>query len=148
MMRWHYKLPEEYFIITDGQTLWIYRPEENQVMLGQAAEYLGTTTGVGFFSHPERLHDDFVVQLAPEADREKGRHVLTLVPKVQQRSLGKLLLFISTSTFDIVQSVTLNAVGDKSSMRFSGFKFNQGLDVSSFTFKIPRGAEVIQMGAQ
>jgi outer membrane lipoprotein carrier protein len=148
MMRWHYKLPEEYFIITDGQTLWIYRPEDNQVMLGRADEYLGTTTGVGFFSDPERLRDDFVVQLASKQYQEKGRYVLTLVPKIQRSSLTKLLLFVSNSTFDILQSVTYNAVGDTSSIRFSGFKFNQGLDLSLFAFKVPRGADVIQMGAQ
>ena len=33
MMRWEYKTPENYAIISDGKNLWIYRPEDNQVVI-------------------------------------------------------------------------------------------------------------------
>lgn len=145
MMRWHYKTPEEYFIITDGQTLWIYSPEDNQVMLGRAADHLGQATGPEFFSNPKILLEDFVVELAPQDFQEKGRQVLRLVPKTERSSLVKLFVFISKSTFDIVQYITYNALGDKTSMRFSELKFNQGLDLSLFAFKIPKGADVVQL---
>ncbi|MGD9228162.1 MAG: outer membrane lipoprotein carrier protein LolA, partial [Desulfobacterales bacterium] len=32
MMRWEYEKPERQIIITDADKLWIYRPEDNQVM--------------------------------------------------------------------------------------------------------------------
>ena len=32
MMRWHYEAPEEYFIISDGTSVWLYRPADRQVM--------------------------------------------------------------------------------------------------------------------
>ena len=39
MMRWHYKSPEEYLIITDGDKVWIYRPEENHVRISLGRPY-------------------------------------------------------------------------------------------------------------
>jgi len=57
-----------------------------------------------------------------------------------------MLLFVSRSTYDIVQSVTYNALGDKTILRFEGFRFDQGLDPSFFTFKMPEGADVLQLG--
>lgn len=148
MMRWHYKMPEEYLIITDGQTVWIYRPEENQVMLGRAADYFGSTKGADLFSDPTRLLDDFVVRLAPEEFQEKDRYVLRLLPKMEQSNLAELFLSISKSTFDIVQSVSHNAFGDKTSLRFAGFNFDQGLDLSLFVFEIPNDADVVPLEAQ
>ena len=73
MMRWHYKSPEEYLIITDGDTVWIYRPEENQVMLGRAADYFGSRKGADFLSKPGELTREFVVDLAPE-ERQVKEH--------------------------------------------------------------------------
>ncbi|MDH3877689.1 MAG: outer membrane lipoprotein carrier protein LolA, partial [Desulfobacterales bacterium] len=36
MMRWEYEKPDRQIIITDGDKLWVYRPEDNQVMTGKA----------------------------------------------------------------------------------------------------------------
>jgi outer membrane lipoprotein carrier protein len=36
MMRWVYEKPYKQIIITNGKKLWIYKPEDNQVMLGKA----------------------------------------------------------------------------------------------------------------
>jgi outer membrane lipoprotein carrier protein len=145
MMRWHYKTPEEYLIITDGKRVWIYRPEENQVMTGGAADYFGDIKWAEFFSQPERILDHFSVGFADPARREKDRLALQLFPKKRQPNLEEMLLFISQDTFDIVETVTCNAFGDKTSIRFKDFQFNQGLDPSFFMFKVPKGADVLQL---
>jgi len=145
MMRWHYKTPEQYLIMSDGQRVWIYRPEENQVMVGRAADYFGDATWTGFFAEPDKLLDDFVVHLAAKEFTEEGQFVLELLPKKGVANLAKILLFISESTFDIVRSVTYNLFGDKTSIRFEDFRFNQGLDRSLFIFKVPKDADVLQL---
>ena len=35
MMRWEYEKPDRQIIITDSDTLWIYRPDDDQVMIGK-----------------------------------------------------------------------------------------------------------------
>lgn len=145
MMRWHYKMPEEYLIITDGDTLWIYRPEDNQVMLGRASDYFGSRKGADFLSKPGELAREFVVALAPHNLQEKEQYVLKLVPKVELPSLAELYLFISKQTFDIIKTVTCDAFGDRTVIRFDHYKFNRGLSASLFVFEIPNGADVLEL---
>jgi outer membrane lipoprotein carrier protein len=145
MMRWHYKSPEQYLIMTDGQRMWIYRPEENQVMVGQTADYFGDAKWTGFFAEPDRVLEDFVVRFAPNEAAEGNQYVLELLPKETVSDLSKILLFVSQSTFDIVRSVTYNLFGDKTSIRFDHFRFDQDLDRSLFIFKVPEGADVLQL---
>ncbi|MBW1742472.1 MAG: outer membrane lipoprotein carrier protein LolA [Deltaproteobacteria bacterium] len=144
-MRWHYQAPEEYFIITDGDTVWIYRPEDNQVIQGRAIDYFGGRKGSDFFSNPDELSKDFIVALAPKELQEEINHVLKLVPKREQPDLTELYLFVSRSTYDIVRTVTSNAFGDKTTIRFDNYRFKQGHDSSLFLFKIPDGAEVLNL---
>lgn len=148
MMRWHYKTPEEYLIITEGELVWIYRPEENQVMMGRAGDYFGDIKWAEFFSRPDRLLDHFGVGFADSACREKDRLVLQLIPKKRQPNLQEILIFVSQKTFDIVETVTCNAFGDETSIRFKDFQFNQGLDPSLFMFRVPKGADVLQLGGE
>ena len=145
MMRWHYKTPEEYLIITDADTVWIYRPEENQVMLGRAVDYFGSRKGADFFTKPGELSTEFIVELVPKELQEKNHYVLRLVPRTERPSLAELYLFISKETFDIVKSVTCNPFGDKTTVRFDSCRFNRGLNSSLFMFQIPNGAEVLQL---
>jgi outer membrane lipoprotein carrier protein len=145
MMRWHYKSPEEYLIITDGNTVWIYRPEENQVMLGRAADYFGSKKGADFFSKPGELSREFIVALSTQEPQEKEQYVLKLIPKRELPSLTELYLFISKQTFDIIKTVTCNAFGDRTMLRFNSYKFDRGLSSSLFVFEIPDGADVLQL---
>jgi outer membrane lipoprotein carrier protein len=138
-------MPEEYFIITDGDTVWIYRPVENQVMLGRAVHYFGSKKGTDLFTKPGELSKEFIVELAPKEVQEKDRYALRLVPKTEGSSLAELYLFVSKETFDIVKSVTYNAFGDKTTIRFDSYRFDRGLNSSLFVFEIPNGAEVLQL---
>jgi len=144
-MRWHYQAPEEYFIVTDGDTVWLYRPEDNQVIVGRAIDYFGGRKGSDFFSNPDELSKDFVVGLAPKELQEESRYVLRLVPRREQPDISEFYLFVSRATYDITETVTSNAFGDKTTIRFHNYRFNQGLDPSIFLFKIPDGTEVLNL---
>lgn len=145
MMRWHYKAPEEYLIITDRDTVWIYRPEENQVMIGRAVDYFGAKKGADFFTKPGELSREFIVEPAPKEFQKKSSYVLRLVPRTERPNLSELYLFISKETFDIIQTVTYNSFGDITTLRFHSYKFNRRLNSSLFVFEIPNGAEVVQL---
>jgi outer membrane lipoprotein carrier protein len=144
-MRWHYQTPEEYFIITDGDSVWIYRPDDNQVIRGRAIDYFGGRKGSDFFSNPDALSKDFTVTLAPKELQVENCYVLKLVPKREQADLTELYLFVSRSTFDIAKTLTFNTFGDKTTIRFQNYRFKQDLDPSLFVFEIPDGAEVLQL---
>lgn len=145
MMRWHYKSPEEYFIIADGETVWIYRPDENQVMVGRAATYFGSEKGADFLSKPGELPKAFIMEMATKELQERDHHVLKLVPKKELPDLTELYLFISKESFDIKKAISCNAFGDRTVMRFDNYKFERGLSSSLFFFEIPKGTDVVQL---
>jgi outer membrane lipoprotein carrier protein len=144
-MRWHYRSPEEYMIVSDGRTVWMYRPQDRQVMVGKAGEVFGDTNFADFFAEPERLLERFVIEQTSARQDNKDHYFLRLVPKGKQPNVKEVFLSVSKETFDIVQSDTHNFFGDLTRLRFSDFRFNQGLKSSFFQFLIPEGVDVLEM---
>lgn len=144
-MRWHYKSPDEHMIISDGHTVWMYRPQDRQVMVGKAGEFFGDTNLADFFAEPERLLERFVIEQPPAQQDNKEHYFLRLVPRGKHPNVKEVFLSVSKETFDIVQSDTHNFFGDLTRLRFSEFRFNQGLKSSFFQFQIPEGVDMLQM---
>ncbi len=143
MMRWEYQKPEPQTIITDGNTLWIYRPEDQQVMIGKAPDFFRNGKGAGFLADIRLLRNKFYITLSNELQNDSYR--LKLLPIEQTLDISLIHLLISTKTFDIVRIVTYNAYDDKTRFELSNIQFHQNLDDALFTFKIPEGAEVLHL---
>ena len=144
-MRWHYKTPEEYFLIMNQENIWLYWPEDNQVMVGKPETYLGHAEMGTFFSEPAQLMESFRVEKADETFDRQNVYSLKLTPKTPEPNLDRAFLLISTDTFCIVESIIYNAFGDKTRIRFSNIKFNQDIDTSLFQFVAPEGAQILQL---
>ncbi|CAB5094839.1 hypothetical protein D3OALGA1CA_5409 [Olavius algarvensis associated proteobacterium Delta 3] len=143
MMRWEYETPERQVIVSDGVTLWIYRPEDNQVMLGDASAYFGEGRGASFLSDIRLVKKKFDVQLLD--DESADTHSVKMTPREKSHDLASVRLTIDKKTFDIVQVITANVYGDETRIRFNTFKYNQDLGASLFFFDIPKGVDVIRL---
>jgi len=143
MMRWEYETPERQVIVSDGVTLWIYRPEDNQVMLGDASAYFGDGRGASFLSDIRLVKMKFDVQLLD--DESPDTHSVKMTPREKSHDLASVRLTIDKKTFDIVQVITANVYGDETRIRFNTFKYNQDLGASLFFFDIPKGVDVIRL---
>ena len=143
MMRWEYETPERQVIVSNGVTLWIYRPEDNQVMLGDASTYFGDGRGASFLSDIRLVKTKFHVELL-ESD-SPGYYSVKLTPREKSHDLASLQLTIDKKTFDIVQVVMANVYGDETRIRFNTFQYNQDLEASLFFFDIPKGVDVIRL---
>ena len=143
MMRWEYEKPDRQIFITDSRTLWIYRPEDNQVMVGEAPVYFGSGKGASFLSDMKQLRKNFIIQ-HDQADTDLF-YVLTLTPKIQKVDVSVIYLSISKTMSDIVQVATLNSYGDETRIMFHDLRFNQDYDNNFFKFNIPAGTDVLRM---
>jgi outer membrane lipoprotein carrier protein len=143
MMRWEYQKPEPQIIITDGSTLWIYRPEDQQVMIGKAPDFFRNGKGAGFLSDIKLLRNKFYITLSNELKNDS--YLLKLFPIEQTFDVSLIHLFISTKTFDIVRIATYNSYDDKTRIDLNNIQFHQNLDDALFTFKIPEGAEILHL---
>lgn len=143
MMKWEYETPEPQIIVTDGDLLWVYRPEENQVMTGAAPAYFGGGKGASFLSDFRVIRDQFEVSMADEAEPDHYR--LRLIPKEDRLDITEVFLSIGKEEPVIDRIVTYNSYGDKTAIALGHYQFNQKIDDSVFRFQIPEGADIVQL---
>jgi outer membrane lipoprotein carrier protein len=142
-MRWEYLKPEPQLIITDGEQLWMYRPEDNQVLLGQAKTFFSEGKGAGFLSDIHLLRKDFDIVL--EDIRFGDYYNLKLVPLEKNWDIAYVHLLVSRTTFHIAQVFTYNAYDDVTRIELVDPQFNELFDNDFFTFEIPKGVDVLRL---
>jgi outer membrane lipoprotein carrier protein len=140
MMRWEYEKPERQVIITDGKKLWIYRPQDNQVMVGGAPVFFRDGKGASFLSDISLVRKKFNIQLA----RAEGEYLyeLRMKPIEGTANISEVRLYITPRSYNIARIVTLNEYGDDTRIDIVSPQFNANLDASMFSFEIPPGADV------
>lgn len=145
MMRWEYEAPDKQIIITDGNKLWMYRPDENQVTVGYAPDYFRDGKGASFLSDIRVIRQNFDVSFEKKEDPDF--HVLKLLPKDKEKKydISRIFLSVSKKTWDLAKIVTYNAYGDETEIELSSFQFNQKFDDAMFSFIVPEGTDILQM---
>jgi outer membrane lipoprotein carrier protein len=140
MMRWEYEKPERQAIITDGKKLWIYRPQDNLVMVGGAPVFFRDGRGASFLSDISLVRKKFKIQLA----RAEGEYLyeLRMRPNESAANISEILLYVIPKSHQIARVVTRNDYGDDTRIDIVSPQFNATLDPSLFSFEIPPGAEV------
>ncbi len=139
--RFEYKKPFEQTIVADGQTLWLYDVDLNQVTARKQAQVLNASPAALIASAADvhALEADFV--LAADADRD-GMEWVRATPKSKDSTLQGVRIGFQGGSLAVLE--ILDSFGQKSSLRFNGFKANAALPPSAFQFKPPPGADVIQ----
>ncbi len=143
MMRWEYDRPEKQIIITDGTNLWIYKPEDKQVMTGKSPEFFRGGKGASFLADIQTLRKRFdISRVNPENDLF---YELKLVPHTKALDIKDIRLIVSTQSFTVMRVVTYNSYGDETRVELLNPRFNQSFDDSLFSFSIPEGVDVLQI---
>jgi outer membrane lipoprotein carrier protein len=142
-MRWEYLAPDPQTIITDGQTMWIYRPVDNQVMVGKAPEFFSQGKGAGFLSDIRQIRKSFTVKL--ETAENPAYYRLQLVPLKPTPELAEIQLSVHKTSFQVDQVVTTNAYGDETRIVISRYEFDMDPDEALFQFEVPEGVDVVRI---
>jgi outer membrane lipoprotein carrier protein len=145
MMRWEYISPDPQIIVTDGDRLWIYRPEDNQVMVGNAPAFFKDGKGAGFLSDMKLLRAKFTVFLENTNMAESKDYQLKLFPEDESLELASIILLVDSETYIIKIIVTYNAYEDETRIRMTNYNFDINLDDDMFYFAIPKGVDILEM---
>jgi outer membrane lipoprotein carrier protein len=143
-MRWDYTSPEKKLFVSNGQTMFLYFPNEKQVMKNDVPSQDQATSAVLFLMGKGNIVRDFNVRWADGGSDTTYR--LRLDPKTRQSEYDWLEITADRETLRIVGLTAADAQGGRSSFSFSNFKENTGLADKMFEFTIPRGTEVISSG--
>ena len=139
-MRWEYAKPDEQVIVGDGETLWVYQPEEKQVIKAPLGEAFQATTPVTFLAGLGRVDRDFEATL--DAD-EPERWRLRLVPR-RDAGIGTLWLAVRKRDASIEEARITDPVGTTTRIAFSNERRNVELDAGRFRFTPPPGVDVVK----
>jgi outer membrane lipoprotein carrier protein len=142
-MRWEYDQPEKKIYISDGTTLWVHSPDQNQVMVGRAPEFFKGGQGASFLSDIQSLRKQFVIALAPQ--QTKGTHTLKLLPREKNIDLARIFLTVDAETFVVSQVDTVNGYEDETRIMLRNVRFDQSPDPAQFHFSVPPGADVLEL---
>jgi outer membrane lipoprotein carrier protein len=143
-MRWDYTSPEKKLFVSDGHTMYLYFPNEKQVMKNAVPSQDQATSAVLCLLGTGNITRDFNVRWAEGAPDTTYR--LRLDPKTRQAEYDWLEITADRESLRIVGLTAADAQGGRSSFTFSNFKENVGLADKMFQFTIPRGTEVISSG--
>ncbi len=143
-MKWEYIKPGQHKIITNGTMLWIYRPDQNQVITGSAKKFFKQGAGGSFLSDISILKENYTISIKENRDKIIK---LKLIPKVKTPEIQSIIIVVEKKSFNIKKIITSNIYEDTIGIEFHNMKFRH-IDDSVFEFKLPENSNVINMDNQ
>ena len=134
--RFSYAKPFEQQIVADGQKVWLYDVDLNQVTVRPMDQALGATPAALLAGGT--LDKEFDLKAAPAAD---GLQWVQATPRVKDGPIRSLRVGFKGSSLAALEIA--DAFGQRSMLRFTALEQNIQLPDSTFQFTPPKGADVI-----
>jgi chaperone LolA len=139
-MRWDYDPPDRQVIVGDGDNLWIYQPDEKQVIKAPLSEAFQARTPVSFLGGLGHVDRDFDATLEKD---EPGRWLLRLVSK-QDKGFGTLHLAVRKTDAALEEARITDTLGTTTRLVLTGERRNVALEPALFRFTPPPGVDVVR----
>jgi outer membrane lipoprotein carrier protein len=137
LFRWVYAKPVDQVIVGDGERVWIYDPDLNQVVKRRIDQALGTTPAA-LLAGRDDVERAFDWHDLPAAD---GLDWLGATPKDKESSFTEIRLGFSGPALAALE--IFDNFGQRTLIRFSKFERNPKLAPDLFKFTPPKGADVV-----
>ena len=157
--RWEYLQPTPQEIVSDGRTLWVYVPENRQVIesdISHISQQQGENP-VTFLSGLGNLSRDFNIRWGDPRNDEAGNYLLELEPKRESQMIRTLRIVVARAAvadyvknhrtgkvFPILATEVIDPNGNQTTIRFHNPRVNADLAEVLFTFDKPAGVEVVR----
>ena len=144
--RFDYLKPFPQVIVADGQTLWLYDADLEQVTARKQAQALGSTPAalVATATDLSALQKEF--SLDAQADAE-GLQWVQATPKSRESTIQSVRLGLRAdgAQISLAKLEIFDAMGQRSVLSFDRFEVNPAnLGVAQFNFVPPKGVSVIR----
>ncbi len=135
--RFSYTQPFEQVIVADGQKVWIYDADLNQVSSRKLSAALGATPAALLAG--VNLEKDFDLAALPDAG---GIEWVAAKPKAKETSFESLKVGFRGKELAALEIV--DSFGQRSLLQFNRFKPNASIPADTFRFVVPKGADVVE----
>jgi len=136
-IRWSYEKPYEQLIVGDGQKLWVFDKDLNQVTVKAIAQAIGGSPA-SLLAGSNDIEKDF--RLSP-AGLENGFDWLEAFPRAAESTFQKVRIGFGKSGLEAMDLT--DAFGQLTIVRFTRIERNPKLSPDLFRFVPPKGADVI-----
>lgn len=135
--RWTYEGPTPQVIVGDGQRLWIYDQDLNQVSVRRLAGGLAATPAILLAG---RADIEKLFELS-DGGSQDGLEWLDARPR--EKDAGFERVRIGLGVADVQAMELVDAFGQTTQLRFNRVQRNPAIDPGTFRFTPPKGADVI-----
>ncbi|UVW30212.1 outer membrane lipoprotein chaperone LolA [Massilia sp. H6] len=135
---WTYQKPYDQLLQADGEQLYIYDKDLNQVTVRKLGNALGSSPAAILFGSND-LEKNFTLSEAGERD---GVEWLTAVPKTKDTTFEQIGIGLKGGV--PVAMEMKDQFGQVSVLKFSNFQRNPALGAQQFKFDVPKGADVVK----
>lgn len=139
--RFDYTKPFAQTIVADGQTVWLYDADLNQVTARTQKDALGSTPAALIASGTdlEALGEVFDLKAAPA---QEGLEWVEARPKARDGQLQSVRVGFKAGQLAVLEIA--DSLGQRSVLTFNQWQGNAPLKAEQFSFKPPAGASVIR----
>ena len=141
-MFWDYTQPTAQKIILDGENLWVYLPDEKQVVKNSVTSFSSHIMADLFYGKVNIKKRFKAAFLSTDSEDNSSNIILELLPKEYNPTLKRLLLEINPVGSLITKTVLEDELGTKTTLMFKEIKVDKGIDDSYFIFTPPPGVEI------
>ncbi len=161
--RWEYQQPTIQEVISDGQTMWVYIPENRQVIESDISR-VNAQQGenpVTFLSGLGNLSRDFAISWGSPRRVAGGGYLLQLKPRKGSQLIQQIEVVVDEEAvsfwlkkgktgqgFPILSTLVIDPNGNRTAIEFHDVQVNQNLAEQLFIFDRPEGVELVDPGQQ
>lgn len=140
-LRWQTEGNYEQLVVSDGQSIWIYDEDLEQVSIKNMDNRLSETPALLLGGNVSAIDDDFIISQQPD----DSSVLYVLQPKDTSQLFDALeLRFNTTGTEELLSEMIIrDASGQITRISFTQVKNNPDLAAALFRFAIPTGVDVI-----
>lgn len=135
--RWEYEEPERQLIVADGERVWWYDAELEQVTVWPAARAVAGTPAL-LFAHPRELDAYFRTAVLPAAE---GLERVELVPRGSDAPFRTMRVGLAGGEVRRIEME--DGFGQTTRIDLHGFEYGAALDEALFRFTPPPGTDVV-----
>lgn len=135
-LRWSYEKPYKLLLVADGEKLWTYDVDLNQVTIGKMDKTLGASPAALLTG--ESLDKHFTLT---EAGTSDGLEIVDAVPKNADSTFARVRIGMSGNLPRLME--VQDNFGQTTTLLFTQFQPNPQLPKEAFRFVPPKGADVI-----
>jgi chaperone LolA len=135
--RWTYEKPYEQVIVGDGQKLWLFDPDLNQVTVKKLHEAIGGSPAA-LLAGSNEIEKFFRLR---EISAREGLEWVEATPKGKDTSFERIRMGFDDG--ELARMELKDSFGQTTVLRFSKMERNLRVPAETFRFEPPKGADVL-----